>query len=303
MPQRFVDVWLEGTSYIPLPKAYPGEPFRLYRNRARGFFLKHAPGYPDIPNDLLVRAFLDSRFLDKMQGYPRTPQRRGLKPYAPSGLRAAQMSLAARQAAIQRAQARMGWRVTQFPAKRQRKELGYADVALAAYDLDTTGDIVLLNTVAQGAAITQRVGKKINMKSLQIRGSSVGNSAAALNDCAYLIVYDRRPTGSLPNITDILVTANSRSFNNTQNEGRFKIVYRKDFCLVGNPTTYTDSTIMNADDFINLRGLPVTYKAAGTGAIGDIEEGALYLVTVGATAAGTSAAAASLGFRLRFWDV
>ena len=48
---------------------------------------------------------------------------------------------------------------------------------------------------------------------------------------------------------------------------------------------------------------PVVYKAAGTGAIGDIEEGALYLVTVGQVAAGTAAAAMRVAFRLRFLDV
>ena len=44
------------------------------------------------------------------------------------------------------------------------KETGYIDVAAADYVLDTTGSVTLLNTVAQGAAVTQRVGKKIVMK-------------------------------------------------------------------------------------------------------------------------------------------
>ena len=40
------------------------------------------------------------------------------------------------------------------------KETGYIDVAAADYVLDTTGSVTLLNTVAQGAAVTQRVGRR-----------------------------------------------------------------------------------------------------------------------------------------------
>ena len=44
------------------------------------------------------------------------------------------------------------------------------------------------------------------------------------------------------------------------------------------------------------------FKSAGTGAINDIDEGALYIVTVGGNAAGTSAGIANIAFRLRFYD-
>lgn len=190
---------------------------------------------------------------------------------------------------------------------RQRlpKEKGYVDVASATYKFDTTGSIVLLNTIAQGAGIQQRVGKRARMTSLQIRGYAANDTTATTNDCAMLIVYDKRPTGALPNITDILDTANSRSFNNDDNSSRFKIVRRLDFQLRGNvnaAANYLDSMSKNIDEFSKLRNLPVVYKSAGTGAIGDIEQGALYLVTVGNTAAGTAAANLIVGFRLRFVD-
>jgi len=183
------------------------------------------------------------------------------------------------------------------------KETGYVDLALANYPLDTTGSVTLIATIAQGTAVTQRVGKKVLLKSIQIRGSVSNNSAATVNDVAYLIVYDRRPTGSLPAVTDILDTASSRSMNNDANSGRFKILRRVDCALVGNITTYTESTMKSIDDYIKLNKLPMVFKAAGTGAIGDIEEGALYLVTVGMSAAGTAAAQLSAGFRTRFVDV
>lgn len=191
-----------------------------------------------------------------------------------------------------------------------KKETGYVDVALATYVLDTTGSVTLLNTVAQGAAVTQRIGKKIIMKGLLCRGNIGNNSAATVNDVAYMIVYDKRPTGALPSVTDILVTANANSMNNDANAGRFRIVKRVDDILLGNSSltgavanALVDSTYKTMDWYLDLKSMPVTYKAAGTGAIGDIEEGALYLVTVGNTAAGTSAAVMGAAFRLRFLDI
>jgi len=186
------------------------------------------------------------------------------------------------------------------------KETGFVDLASANYNLNTTGSIVLIPTIAQGASVNQRVGKKIKLKSLACRGMVYNDTAALYNDCCILIVYDRRPTGSLPAITDILVAANSSAFNNDANSGRFQIMKREDFMLIGNENVgaFTDSQAESADFYLSLRNLPCTFKAAGTGAIGDIEEGALYLVTVGSTSgAGNTGASAFLSFRTRFIDV
>lgn len=186
------------------------------------------------------------------------------------------------------------------------KEKGYVDIASAAYAFDTTGSVTLLNTVAQGAAVTQRVGKKIVMKGLQFRGFMQNGSTATANDVAFLIVYDKRPTGALPTVTDILVSNSPQSMNNDANAGRFSILKRLDEILIGNITAaanYTEAAVKGCDYWLDLKSHTVTYKAAGTGAIGDIEEGALYLVTVGGNAAGTSAASLQGAFRMRFLDV
>lgn len=184
------------------------------------------------------------------------------------------------------------------------RETGFVDLASAGYAFSTTGSITLLATVPQGASVSQRVGKKVLYKSLQCRGSYQAGDTGTVADIAYLIVYDKRPTGSLPAITDILVTANSNAFNNDANSGRFKILKRCDDVLTGNNLTpATGNEARDASFYLKLRGLPLTFKAAGTGAIGDIEEGALYLVTVGAQAAGTTAAGMTAGFRVRYVDV
>ena len=92
----------------------------------------------------------------------------------------------------------------------------------------TRRGVTLLNTVAQGAAVTQRVGKKIVMKGLQCRGNLQNGSTANSNDVAFMIVYDKRPTGALPTVSDILVSASSSAMNNDANTGRFSILKRHD---------------------------------------------------------------------------
>lgn len=182
------------------------------------------------------------------------------------------------------------------------KESGYVDFQ-QNFDFDTTGTIALIATVAQGTTVNQRVGKKIVWKGIQCRGYMFSNTTAIFNDCALMIVYDNRPTGALPAITDILVTANSTAMNNDANSGRFKILKRLDFRLAGSSTTQLDVSTASADFYLPLLNSPCEFKAAGTGAIADISEGCLYCVTVGINAAGTTAAAANLNFRTRFFDV
>lgn len=185
------------------------------------------------------------------------------------------------------------------------KSTGFVDLASTTYNMDTTGSITLLATIPQGASVNSRIGKKITLTSIQMRGNAYSGTTTLTAEGAVLIVYDRRPTGTLPAITDILVSASSRAFNNDDNAGRFKILRRYDNNFIGNTNTAgqsTSKTMYDMDDYIKLNK-PAVFKSVGTGVIGDIEQGALYLVTVGTNVAGTTAPILSAGFRVRFKDV
>lgn len=191
-----------------------------------------------------------------------------------------------------------------MPPYTPRRELNLVDTGIATYAMNTTGSIALLTTIAQGVAQNQRVGRKIQVRSIQVRGNIKADSATTTTRGTWMIVYDKRPTGSLPAITDILESANSVAFTNSTNVGRFQIVCRKDYSIIGNDTTagqQTDKTHYAVDKFIKLNK-PVVYKAAATGAIADIEQGAFYIVTVGSSAAGTGDADCVIAFRVRFID-
>ena len=94
-----------------------------------------------------------------------------------------------------RPSARSYSRRTPFRALNRRavasKETGFVDLATASYVLDTTGSVTLLSSVPQGTSVNERIGKKIQWKSLQFRGNASGGATATFNDCAVLIVYDK----------------------------------------------------------------------------------------------------------------
>lgn len=143
--------------------------------------------------------------------------------------------------------------------------------------------------------------------SLQIRGSVSSDSTTTTAKASLLIIYDKRPSGTpptLPAITDVLVTANSNAFNNDNNTSRFKVLRRWDFFFCGNNTgagQQTSKSGYNIDEFLFINK-QVVFNALGTGAIADIDEGALYVLTVGDQAAGTADANFNLAFRTRFID-
>lgn len=180
-------------------------------------------------------------------------------------------------------------------------ESNYVDLVDAAYNCDTVGTLTLLNMVLQGTSVKQRIGKKILMQSLQCRGSVANQGAAVSSSPAILIVYDRRPGPLLPDITDILQTVHSSSFNNDDNSARFRILKRDDFFLNGSPGTDTGNGQSGQEYsfFLNLKNLPVSFKTDSFG----IDEGALYLITVGNRTPGITASHITAGFRLRFIDI
>jgi Geminivirus coat protein/nuclear export factor BR1 family. len=201
----------------------------------------------------------------------------------------------------------------QAAVARSAKETGFLDSILEGVPFNTTGLVQQLNMIPQGNTVNTRVGKKILLKSVQIRGSVdvpvVGIANPAFHKCSFLIVYDRRPVGTLPVMTDFFTSSTSTAMNNDANSGRFQILKRHDFMInISNATAgqeqFLDTSSCTVDEFISLKGLQTVYKAAGTGAPNDTEQGALYLVTIGNQSATTIFPAGPVWeLRVRFLDV
>lgn len=154
----------------------------------------------------------------------------------------------------------------------------------------------LLNTIAQDASPTGRIGKKVLLKSLAIRGTiSVANTLNC-GKVAMLLVYVRNnnQAATLPAWTEIMVAQNANALTNRDNASKFKILRRWDFKTIGDSdaTPPTSESIQIVEEFVKFKKpLEACWTAAGTaGTIGQFEKGSLLLMTCGAVGQGSGPA-------------
>lgn len=203
-----------------------------------------------------------------------------------------------------------------------RGEIKAVDFGGTTIRIDDTGQLATLNTVTAGSSFYQRIGRRIELLSVEIRGN-IGSvrTVTASDFCRLLIIYDRQPNGAVPNLADVLQnvngsgTATSTAYAgiNLNNRDRFDIIMDKKIIL---PTqTITAGVLTNpgwvdpvAETF-NIKafrklGNRITQYKADTNppVIGDIASGALYLMTVGSQPTGSEGFQLGFSTRVRFSD-
>jgi len=193
----------------------------------------------------------------------------------------------------------------------------------------------LLNPVVQGSSFFQRIGNKISMKSLKIRGH-VTPSPAGIWDSTnnvltgdylrWFVIYDRQPNGVAPLIQDVLRDTNNattvitnQSGINPLNRDRFLILRDQTFST-NNFVNITVGTVpvsqaiaigpqglgqegkgdFTVDDFIKLKGLETVYNVNNAGGIGDIQTGSLFFFIT--TDLGGAKYQIDCQFQLRYYD-
>lgn len=258
-------------------------------------------------------------------------KRKGVKMYARGApvsraRSAVDRSLAAQQARIAAIRARPGFRAGNPPAffAQRGREVKAIDIASAAYPFRvpaTATSIMLVNGVQTGAAFYNRVGSRIEMKNLHIRGLVRYAATSVVGTARMLVVYDRQPVGALPTVADILQTRDQTgaatntgsSEINLDNRDRFQIVRDMEFYTP--PCTNTAGVLTNGpqfpgqddqqwdvNEFIKLKELTCHYKSTSNPCtIADIATGALYVLF---TTTGTDSAVEFAGsMRLRYNDL
>ncbi len=112
------------------------------------------------------------------------------------------------------------------------QELKFHDVDFDNNALTTAGEILpSLNLIAQGVGQSQRLGRKVLLKSLHMRGMwfvANGTDPSGCSAISRIIVYcDKQANGAAATVAGILQTADFQSFRNLENQGRFKVLYDK----------------------------------------------------------------------------
>ena len=165
---------------------------------------------------------------------------------------------------------------------------------------DTTGAVTLLNGIARGDDINERVGRRVRLASLQASIVNYVTPATGIDQThRCLIVYDKQSNGVAPAITDVLVSASTVAMPNLDNRQRFVILYDKLMHL--NAAAEPGSMVAFK---INKR-LPygVQFNSGDAGTVADIQTGGLFFITIGSIAAGGTAGTFSGRVRVRYTDM
>ncbi len=127
-------------------------------------------------------------------------------------------------------------------------EKKFFDTTKALTTTATAGTIFdnSLNIVPEGNGESDRVGRKITIKDIYINGNfKIPSTATAVDtsDCVRIIVYqDKQTNGAAAVVTDILASADFRSWNNLSNKNRFLIHMDKKMAMAATAGSGRGST-------------------------------------------------------------
>jgi len=189
-----------------------------------------------------------------------------------------------------------------------------------SWDVDNGGNARAIFIPVQGADYNQRVGRVVHLKSVYIRGTirqlgSFSNFTDGAHSGTYLrliLLTDLQPNGSLPNINDVLVTADPRAQLNLNYRDRFVIHWDKYYTFpavralasAGTQQSIGGQSIYTVKKY---KKIPVDYQSVvfggTTGAIADVTTGNLILLGICDAGTGLSNSIRSqLSIRCRYID-
>lgn len=159
-------------------------------------------------------------------------------------------------------------------------ELKFFDTNKASTATASAGTIFddSLCHVPAGTGESERIGRKITIKSINLHTEALLISTASSSNCddgvRMILYWDKQCNGATATVTDILETATYRSFNNLSNKNRFRIL--KDVFIdvscqagAGNGTTNQFATVGKTRNFYIKCNIPVEFSST-TGAIAEI---------------------------------
>jgi len=190
------------------------------------------------------------------------------------------------------------------PTRPNQAELKFKDtttsvtMGIASGAFSTPGATTLLNGLAPDSTASGRIGRRINMKSLYIRGTAQLAAASTVGGPVRMIViYDKQSNATAPAVTDILVADSFIAPNNISNRDRFVTLVDQ---VVGPISTAGNQQV--AFTCYKKLSHAVQYNAGVAGTIGDITSGAIYILFAQGGSIATAAPVAGFYARIRYED-
>lgn len=173
-------------------------------------------------------------------------------------------------------------------APRRTGELKTVDYPLTNVTLNATQtSVILMNGIVSGANFFNRIGNKVSPESSDLDIVVSNNSTTATAWAMYRIalIWDKQPTGAVPNYSDMFqnidsagnATTTGYCGRNLQTTDRFITVSHYDGIAAPLNAASGEGNTRHFKFYKSLVGFQQQFKGT-TAAIGDISTGAMYLV-------------------------
>lgn len=150
-----------------------------------------------------------------------------------------------------------------------------------------------LTVVPQGDTESQRIGRKISIKSVDFKGTltlAAATVATSTSDnVRMMLVLDTQTNGAQFAATDLLESDSYFSFNNLANSGRFRVLKKMEYSLsadgaAASGAAFTFGEVTRRVGFHYKCDIPIEYdNSATTGAITTVRSNNVFIVTQAST--------------------
>ncbi len=167
-------------------------------------------------------------------------------------------------------------------------ELKFHDITVVDGVVANGGEIqTALLQVNQGISESQRIGRKVVIRKIQMRFRlclpSSTNEASTTDTCRIMIIQDTQTNGAMPVVLDVLETADIFSWNNLSNKGRFRTLCDKTIGLTGGISGNGTTTRTGATEYVGTWykkcNIPIEYdNSASSGVITSIRSNNIFML-------------------------
>lgn len=232
---------------------------------------------------------------------------------------AARIAGTARAAALsaRRQTRRSGYALARRVAlNRERKYLDTIVTSLPFDNDNLATSTVALNVVPIGDTTNTRIGKKITLKAVQVKGAISAGEESNVS-ASLLLVYDRNPNqqAALPLPADVVsftaLASGGAGLSNRDWSERFKILRRWNYAVTsGDSATHAyaagypaGGSVIPVDEYVDLKGRITEWTSGnGTGAVSAMVKGSLFLLAIANNANGAQTPTFSGATRIDYDD-
>jgi len=189
-------------------------------------------------------------------------------------------------------------------------ELKSVDVFLNGEDLSSTGSVILLNGIARGDDISERIGRQVTIKSIEINGfvkPKAPEAGVEPETVRIMVVYDRQTNGAALQVAQVLASAAPAANRvivpkNLENRDRFLILRDMKFGLAAGESV-NFMAAPKVVKFYQSLTLPMTFNGGDAGVVADITTGSVYMILLSSAAVGDAhMPTAHMATRVRYSD-